>query len=372
MRAPSVLASGPAGKHWGLVLALTSLLLASCATRPAPETSTTTPVSHPKALWQPVAFTDLPDWPEPSLYEAWGAWLTSCQRPHAAWERLCPDIRRLSIGSEQDKQQWIESNLQPYQVTTLEGEAKGLLTSYFEPEFTASRLPVHANSTALYRPPADLRNKSPWYSRREIDTVPDARNQLRGRELVYLNHPIDALILHIQGSGKARVQEPDGQQRWVRMAFAATNEHAYKSVARWLIDQGQLRDTSWPAIREWANRNPARVQEMLWSNPRFVFFKEETLSELDKGIGPKGAQGVPLTAGRSIAVDPGAMPYGTPVWISTRTPTLSTSRLVMAQDTGSAITGAVRADFYAGTGAVAGELAGRVKQDFGAWVLWPK
>lgn len=327
---------------------------------------------HPGAQWQAVEFEALPNWSGASFHEAWGAWLNSCQRPHPAWRALCSDIRQLSLGNEDDKRQWIESRLQAYALSQNDGQSQGLLTSYYEPEFRAWRLPAHAGAVPLYRPPTNLASRNPWYTRREIDTLAEARSQLRGRELVYLNDPIDALILHIQGSGKAKVQEPDGSVRWVRIAFAATNEQPYKSVARWLVDQGQLRDTSWSAIREWAQRNPGRVQEMLWSNPRYVFFKEEPLGDSELQQGPRGAQGVPLTAGRSIAVDPSALPYGTPVWIHTSSNVLTTSRLVLAQDTGSAITGAVRADFFAGSGMQAGDLAGRIKQPFEAWVLWPK
>jgi membrane-bound lytic murein transglycosylase A len=114
------------------------------------------------------------------------------------------------------------------------------------------------------------------------------------------------------------------------------------------------------------------VQEMLWSNPRVVFFREEPLSDLDAGFGPRGAQGVTLTPGRSIAVDKENIPYGTPVWLSTPGPVLALNRLVFAQDTGSAIVGAVRADYFVGWGSDAGEIAGRVKQPLALWALWPR
>jgi membrane-bound lytic murein transglycosylase A len=143
-------------------------------------------------------------------------------------------------------------------------------------------------------------------------------------------------------------------------------------VGRWLLDQGLVRDASWGGIKEWVARNPQRAQEMLWANPRFVFFREEALSEGGDDAGPRGAQGVPLTAGRSIAVDRESIPYATPVWLASSGPALRVQRLVFAQDTGSAIVGAVRADYYAGSGAAAGELAGRVKQNLRLWVLWPR
>ncbi|MGN1057168.1 MAG: 3D domain-containing protein, partial [Comamonas sp.] len=113
-------------------------------------------------------------------------------------------------------------------------------------------------------------------------------------------------------------------------------------------------------------------QEMLWSNPRYVFFKEEPLEGMDAQFGPKGAQGVPLTPGRSIAVDRGSIPYGTPVWMYSKGIEVEYQRLVLAQDTGSAIVGAVRADYFMGWGKEAGDLAGRIKQPLRLWALWPK
>jgi membrane-bound lytic murein transglycosylase A len=144
-------------------------------------------------------------------------------------------------------------------------------------------------------------------------------------------------------------------------------------VGRWLLDQGLIKDASWPGIKAWLAQNPQRLQELLWSNPRVVFFKEEPLSDLDASFGPKGAQGVALTPGRSIAVDPSAnIPYGTPIWLVSSGPQTRLQRLVLAQDTGSAIVGAVRADYFAGWGAEAQELAGRLRQNLQMWVIWPK
>jgi membrane-bound lytic murein transglycosylase A len=204
-----------------------------------------------------------------------------------------------------------------------------------------------------------------------METLPAARQALRGKELMYLADPVDAMVLHIQGSGLMNVTEPDGRQRMVRMAYAGTNDQPYKSIGRWLLDQNLIRDASWPGIKDWINRNPSRVNELLWQNPRVVFFKEEALPG-ENPPGPKGAQGVPLTAGRSIAVDRSSIPYGTPVWLRSQGPVTSLDKLVLAQDTGTAIVGAVRADYYAGSGPAAGELAGRMKQPLQLWVLWPK
>jgi len=190
--------------------------------------------------------------------------------------------------------------------------------------------------------------------------------------IAWVRDSIEAMVLHIQGTGRLRLHEADGSTRLVRLAFAGTNNQPYQSVGRWLLERGLVRDATWPGISAWAQANPGRVQEMLWANPRYVFFREEPLDAVTAESGPRGAQGVPLTSGRSIAVDRSSIPYGTPVWLVSNGPTARLERLVMAQDTGSAIVGAVRADYFAGSGAEAGELAGRLKQGLRLWALWPR
>ena len=322
--------------------------------------------------WQPVRWAELPGFRDDALHEAWNAWLKSCERPGPAFVRLCGEVRRLSIGSPEEQRAWMMQRLQPYRVESPQGSAEGLLTGYYEPMLDASRVATARYNVPLYRPPANLASRRPWYTRQEIDTLPEARAALRGREIAYLADPLDALALQIQGSGRLRISEPDGSQRAVRVAFAGTNEQPYRSVGSWLLQQGALRDASWQGIKAWAAQNPQRLNEMLWTNPRVVFFREEPLTDMDAAFGPRGAQGVPLTPGRSIAVDKDSIPYGTPVWLVSAGPVTSLQRLVMAQDTGSAITGAVRADYFTGWGPEAGELAGRLKQPLRLWVLWPK
>ena len=320
-----------------------------------------------------MRWAELPGWGEDKLHEAWNAWLKSCERSTTALASLCPDVRRLSIASADEQLAWMMARLQPYKIEPVNsGAGDGLLTAYYEPIFTGSRNPTAEFNVALFRPPASLGSRKPWYSRQEIDTLPEARAALQGRALVYLADPVDAMVLQIQGSGRVRIAEPDGSQKTVRIAFAATNEQPYKSVGRWLLDQGVIKDATWPGIKTWIVANPKRVQEMLWSNPRVVFFREEPLPELDASQGPKGAQGVALTPGRSIAVDAGSIPYGAPVWLASNGPQTQLQRLVLAQDTGAAILGAVRADYFTGWGAEAGDLAGRIKQPLKLWVLWPK
>jgi membrane-bound lytic murein transglycosylase A len=315
----------------------------------------------------------LPGFDKDNLFEAWNAWIKSCERPGPTFAPLCPDVRRLSIGSENEQRAWMIERLQPLRVESLSGGADGQLTSYYEPIFRASRHQSAAFNVPLYQAPATLRRGQPWFSRQDIDTLPEAQAALQGLEIAWLEDPIDALLLHIQGSGRLQLTQADGSLRTVRVAFAGSNEQPYRSVNAWLQEQGVSKLNPWPdATKAWAAQNPQRVQQLLWSNPRYIFFKEEALSAEDSSTGPRGAQGVPLTAGRSIAVDPGSIPYGTPVWLSTPGPSVQLQKLVMAQDTGSAIIGAVRADYFAGTGPEAGTLASKVNQPLRLWVLWPR
>ncbi|NDP37951.1 MAG: transglycosylase [Rhodoferax sp.] len=342
------------------------------STRPDDEGPLPGTITRAKSRWTAVTWAELPGFENDPLFEAWNAWIKSCERPGPVFAPLCGEVRRLSIGDETQRRAWLRERLQPYRVDTLTGDTEGLLTAYFEPVLDAARSASAEFSVPLYQPPLGLAQNLPWYTRQQIDSSAQVQATLKGREIVFLADPIDALVLQIQGSGRVRVNQPDGSQTLVRLAYAGSNGQPYKSVGRWLLDQGEVRDASWPAIKAWLAQNPGRVNELLWSNPRTVFFREEAMSALDAAWGPKGAQGVPLTPGRSIAVDPGSIPYGTPVWLASRGANLSLQKLVLAQDTGSAIVGGVRADYFVGWGNDAAELAGRLKQPLRLWVLWPK
>ncbi len=307
--------------------------------------------------------------------QAWPALRASCATPRAPWHDWCARLQLISPDDDAQARSLLREHLQPYRVQAADGEAVGLATGYYEPLIEARRRPDARHTTPLHALPADLAARQPWWTRREIESLPAAMAALRGREIVWVADPLDALVLQIQGSGRLRITEPDGSVRTVRLAYAGHNGQPYRSVGRWLIEQGELsaERASWPAIRAWARAQPpARVRQMLWANPRTVFFREEALT--DPELGPKGALGVPLTPGRSIAVDPQSIPYGTPVWLDTTAPLSDTPlrRLVAAQDTGSAIVGAVRADFFWGWGEAAEAEAGRMKQPLRLWVLWPK
>ena len=340
-----------------------------------PKVETGQTIVQARSRWVGVGWDALPGLQQDALGQGWRAWIKSCERSASmppALANLCPQAIALSNADAAGQRAWMFRHLQPYRVESLQGESQGLLTAYYEPIFEASRAPSAQFSAPLYAPPTGLASRKPWYTRKEMDTLPEAKAALKGRALAYLADPVDALVLQIQGSGRIRVQQADGSFRTSRLAFAATNEQPYKSVGKWLLDQGLTKDATWPGIKAWLARNPQRQQELLWSNPRMVFFREEAFNDSDPETGPRGAQGVALTAGGSIAVDPGSIPYGTPIWISSAGAQTQLQQLVIAQDTGSAIIGAVRADYFAGSGAQAGDLAGRLKQSLQMWVLWPR
>ena len=349
---------------------------ATPATTQPPADTATGAIMRGRARWVPVRWNDLPGWDSDRSAELWPALLRGCDKPAPGWAGVCAQARAAVTPAFSDEaaRAWLQQRLQPYRVETSDGLTDGLITGYFEPLVDASRTPRGAFRVPLYMPPADLATRKPYWTRQQLDTSALAQVSLRGRALAYVADPLDALILQIQGSGRLNVTEPDGRRRLMRVAFAAHNDHPYKSVGRWLVEQGELRaeQASWPAIKAWARANPKRLNEMLWSNARVVFFREEPLP--DPQLGPKGGQAVALTPGRSIAVDTTSIPYGTPVWLDTTEPLSNTPlrRVVMAQDTGTAIVGAVRADYFWGWGDEAEAQAGRMKQPLRLWALWPK
>ena len=379
----------------GSFLVLGVCLLTACSSpekKPTPQTAITPPKApvqeaatapenaptvliKPKSRWLLASWSDLPGFNTDNFNEAWVAWRQNCARNLPNTQRLCADVRRLDGQPSALQKAWVMENFQPFRVEHLNAAAapaNGLLTAYYEPVFEASRTPRPGFEVPLYGVPANLKARSPWFSREEIAKLPAAQAALKGKEIAYIASPVDAMVLHIQGSGRLWLTERDGRRTQIRLAFAGTNQHPYQSIGRWLLDQNLTKDATWPGIKAWLAQNPRRTNELMWRNPRFIFFKEEALLGAEALLGPKGAMGVPLTPGRSIAVDPGSIPYGSAVWLSSGGPQTSLNRLVFAQDTGSAILGAVRADYFVGSGDAAGEVAGRLKQDMTAWVLLPR
>ena len=379
----------------GSFFVLGVLLLSACSStekKPTPQTAITPPkapvletatapenaptvLTKPKSRWLLASWSDLPGFNADNFNEAWVAWRQNCARNLPNTQRLCADVRRLDGQPSALQKAWVMENFQPFRVEHLNAPAapaNGLLTAYYEPVFEASRTPRPGFEVPLYGVPANLKARSPWFSREEIAKLPAAQAALKGKEIAYIASPVDAMVLHIQGSGRLWLTDRDGRRTQIRLAFAGTNEHPYQSIGRWLLDQNLTKDATWPGIKAWLAQNPRRTHELMARNPRFIFFKEEPLLGAEALLGPKGAMGVPLTPGRSIAVDPGSIPYGSVVWLSSGGPQTSLNRLVFAQDTGSAIVGAVRADYFVGSGDAAGELAGRLKQGMNAWVLLPR
>lgn len=284
--------------------------------------------------------------------------------------------------------QFLEQHFRPWQSIDGNGADSGLITGYYEPLIKGDRTRTDVARWPIHAPPADMLtidlagiypelksmrlrgridgNKVvPYWTRAELDRQQES---LPAEVLFWANDPIDLFFLQVQGSG--RIELPDG--RHVRIGYADQNGHPYQSIGRWLVAQGELplERASMEGIKQWAQRNPARLAELLNSNPSYVFFRE--LPPSDKG--PVGALGVPVAAGRSIAIDPAFIPLGAPVFLSTTWP-LSTrplNRLMLAQDTGGAIKGPVRADFFWGFGPDAGAQAGKMRQTGRLWVLLPK
>lgn len=352
---------------------------ASATARPAPAA-----LRRGGSRWVQVSWDELPGWMDDRLLELWPALLASCDRPASGWALLCAAALLDPPRDEPSLRQWLQERTTPWRIESLQGEALGLATGYFEPVLPASVVPTPRFQVPVHGLPQEPGPRQTQPTRQEFETLPEARKMLAGRELAWLADPLDALLLQVQGSGRLRLSEVqadaqgegwrEGPPRELRLAFAGHNGHPYRSVGRWLVERGELRAeaASWPAIRAWALAHPQRVQELLWANPRVVFFREDSSLRPDQG--PRGAQGVPLTPRRSVAVDPNSVPYGTALWIDTTEPLSSAPlrRMVMAQDTGSAIVGAVRIDFFWGSGDAALEQAGRMRQPLRKWALWPR
>ena len=239
-----------------------------------------------------------------------------------------------------------------------------LFTGYYEPELPGRLTPdAHFRYPAFSCPP-DLPAARPWLTRREI--AQSGALTGRGLELVWLADPVDLFFLQVQGSG--RIILPDG--RVIRLGFAGKNGHPYRSIGAAMVARGILGpdQVSAAAIRHWINTNPVAGADLLMTNPSYVFFR--VLDHLSADQGPLGTLQCPVTALRSIAVDPAFVPLGLPVWIDT-TGATPMRRLMIAQDTGSAIKGPQRADIYFGTGQQAGEVAGTIRDTGRMLVLWP-
>jgi membrane-bound lytic murein transglycosylase A len=343
------------------------------AYRPSPVTVPSN-YNSPIASFSAVSWQALPGWQEDDLSQAWPAWLKSCdalrkRNSELNWRQVCSQAASVSVRDAQAIRRYFESNFQPFEIRNSAGSETGLVTGYYEPVMNGSQTRTNLYSVPLYAYPNAWRQTrpNPGPSRAELMSS----GILKGSEIAWVQDPVAAAFMQIQGSGKIRLQ--DG--RVMRLGYAGTNEQPFKSFAQWLLDKKEINrsEATMQGISKWAKRNPDRVNDMLNANPRFVFFKELP-GNVSSDLGPTGALNVPLTTERSIAIDLQAMPLGAPVFLATTRPLSDQplQKLVMAQDTGKAIVGGVRADYYWGSGDAAGELAGRMKQNGKMWVLLPR
>lgn len=339
----------------------------------------------------PSTFAALPGWARDDVRAAWPAFLSSCSvlSKQAIWKEACSIARTVNGSDEQAVRTFFEAFLVPNQVVAPDGATEGLVTGYYEPLLRGARKKGGPYQTPLYKAPDDmvtvdlasvypelknmrLRGKLvgkklvPYPDRAEIE-----KGALSGKELLWVDDPVESFFLQVQGSG--RVQLTDTQET-VRVAYADQNGHPYKSIGKHLVEKGELtvEQASAQGIKAWIAGHPTRMQELFNANPSYVFFKEERLP--DPKVGPKGALGVPLTPQRSVAIDPTQLPLGAPIFLATTQANsdIPMQRLVMAQDTGGAIRGAIRVDYFFGFGTEAAENAGRMKQRGSVWVLLPK
>jgi len=344
----------------------------------------------PAPVFRQVTWDALPGWREDNIAEAWSAFAAGCSAlaTRDVWRDVCATSSRLSNPSAEAVRLFFESNFVPYQVSSQTSGKEGLITGYYEPLLRGSRKQTPRYRYPVYGVPEDLvvvdlgelypelknmrlrgriegRRLVPYYDRARIE---GGEAPLRGKEIVWVDDAVELFFLHVQGSG--RILLDTGET--LRVGYADQNGYPYRSIGRVLIDRGELspEQVSMQSIQAWARRTPTKAVELLNSNASYVFFRELPAST----AGPPGSLGVPLTARRSVAIDPRYVPLGAPVFIAATWPNSPKplNRLVLAQDTGGAIRGPVRADFFWGYGEAAAREAGRMKQRLRMWMLWPR
>lgn len=384
-----------------VLLPVLAALLAACSTTPPPPAAPAplpapAPVAPPPppelpvtAVYREAAYADLPQWPGEGLLASWPAFERSCTRvaSRPAWRPACAEAATLLPTDDASVQAFFERHFQPWRISASDGSDTGLVTGYYEALLKGSLAPK-PGSVPLHAVPEDMltldlagvypetkglrlrgrldgRRVLPYWSRADIVA---GKGPGADKVLAWADDALDAFFLQVQGSG--RLELPDG--RLLRLGYADQNGHPYRAIGKWLVEQGLMAKeaVTMQSIRAWAAANPARLPELLNANPSYVFFRLLP----DTGGGPLGALNVPLTDGASIAVDPRFIPLGSPVYLDTTRPDTGAplQRLVQAQDTGGAIRGPVRADFFWGYGHEAAALAGLMKQRGALWLLWPK
>jgi membrane-bound lytic murein transglycosylase A len=390
-----------------MAAALSLLPFAAHAARPhLPYPRLVWPLEISGSQYAPVAWADIAGWNEDDHLQAFNAFRTSC-KPIAAQHKLptepkalgislrdpCRAARTAELSDGAKARAFFEAHFLPLQISRL-GEGDGFVTGYYEPVIDGSRTQTDVYTVPVYRRPSNLfvrgvkpgavglpnkgqvfrkigrRKLVPYYDRAEIE---DGVIAGRGLEICWLKNQTDLLFTQIQGSARVRLE--DGST--VRINYDAHNGYPYTPVGRILIDRNIIpkEQMSMQRIREWMDQNPDGAKELRRQNRSYVFFREVQLSDKDEAV---GAQGVPLTPGRSIAVDKSLHVYGTPFFIEGELPIESEQsktpfrRLMIAQDTGSAIVGPARADLYFGAGVEAGKVSGRLRHNMRFVILIPK
>ena len=350
-------------------------------------------VEPPKPAEKPLQAADwneLPGWSADDPSAAFTAFVASCRslERQAHWKPVCASARDLTDTGNGALRAWFEARFQPWALVNPDGSRNGLITGYYEPILKGSRQRSKAYPNPVFGPPEDMvvvelaelypelkhlrlrgrlegRKLVPYYSRAEWTPQESKRSP---EALLWIDDAIDLFFMQIQGSGQ--VQLADGGR--VRLNYADQNGHPYRAIGRWLVERGEMKadQASMQNIKAWAKANPSRLTEMLNANPSLVFFRELPA----EGSGPQGAMGLPLTPERSLAVDPRHVPLGAPIWLATTRPNTeqALTRLMVGQDTGGAIRGVVRGDFYWGSGTEAGNQAGKMRQQGRLWVLLPR
>lgn len=304
-------------------------------------------------------FDELDGWTADNHGAALAVFLNTCaDLDDPDWQSLCALARTQDPAAARA---FFELLFRP---VLIEDGQPGLFTGYFEPELDGARFPSGRFRYPLYRMPPEAKAANPWLSRRDILTSGVMNN--RGLEIAWVDDPVELFFLQIQGSGRIRL--PDG--RSLRVGYGGANGHPYRSIGVELVRRGIFgaHQVSAQVIKRWVRQNPQAGHELLFHNPSYVFFRE--VSRVKATDGPLGAMNRSVTPLRTIAVDPAHTPLGAPVWIE-KNGAGKMRRLMIAQDTGSAIKGAQRADIYFGTGDAAGQAAGQLKDPGRMIVLLP-
>ncbi len=300
-------------------------------------------------------YEDLKGWSQDRHEDALEAFLETCPDLDAEdWKSLCAKAQYF-----ENAQLFFEAFFLPVKITD---GTPGKFTGYYEPELSASRYQSDRFRYPIYKMPDEARGQTPWKTRREIGEGPILRDYV----IAWAEDPVDLMYLQIQGSGRLKLEEGG----FIRLGYSGSNGHDFKSIGTELVRQGiyEPHQASQRVIKNWVKRNPIDGKELIYHNPSYVFFREVT--EVPPSKGPQGAMNRSLTPLRSIAIDPSYVPLGAPVWIEKQgVPAMN--RLMIAQDTGSVIKGAQRADVFFGFGQAAGQKAGKLKDKGSLFVLLP-